>query len=370
MSLIVLSFSSADAKVPPLGNRVTLADIRYRSPAHRDTVHVQVRDTYLLIRKDHDGRTMSMMQISQLLQRASTDIEDKIAQYGGGGPLLGDYIYYAGDLVVEAWQFRSEVEYRVTYNVVLDMVTGLQNNIGRLDDVECGISLSPMIGKLPRAAGAGVLRFADGSAKFGSNGTNSGFSNAASQTTASLGALDRYQFSIRDGETYMTARKTVSYRRMPDLMVDTVLYKVYQDMELQIAHHGGNTPLSDDYEYSRGGLTLAVWQNKSSEETQYEITYQTVRNMVTGLRAGLWHIENIECALDVERVADGRNLEIGHGSLMFQAGFSQIRSNTANIPSTDNGYNRTAILEVIAISQCRVRLGLRALSYSVVCNRS
>ena len=286
---------------------------------------------------------MSTMQISQLLQRASTDIEDKIARYGGGSPLLADYIYFAGDLVVEAWQFRSEEEHKVTYNAVFDMIMGLQDNIGRLDDAECGISLFLMVEGLPRAAGAGVLRFADGSSKFSLNGTTSSSSNATNETTASSGASNRYQFSIRDGDTYMTVKKAGSYRRMPDLLVDTVLYNAYQDIKHRIAHYGGNTPLPDNYEYSRGGLTVAVWQNKSPEATQYKVTYQTVKDMILGLQVGLWQIENIECAVDLERVVDGGNHAIGHGSLMFQVGFSQISSNNATVLRPDNGFNRTAV---------------------------
>ena len=172
-----------------------------------------------------------------------------------------------------------------------------------------------MIRKLPQAAGAGVSRFGDGSAKFA--------------TTSSSGALNRYQLSIGSGDTYMTVKKAGSYRRMPDLLVDAVLYGAYQEMEHQIAHYGGNSPLSDDYGYSRGGLTLVVWQNKSPEEAQYKVTYQTVRDMLTGPRAGLWQIENIECAVDPARVVDDRNHPIGHGILMFQDCFSRIYSDNA-----------------------------------------
>lgn len=139
---------------------------------------------------------MPSAQLSQLLDEASVKIEDKIMQYGGEHPLLGDYVDFFGDLLIEAWQYRSVTGQRVTYNTIFDMIVGLKESLGRLDDVESNVYLFRMIEGRPRRAGAGLIRFVDSRAEFGSNRTTSSSSNARNATIASPIVSNRNWFDL------------------------------------------------------------------------------------------------------------------------------------------------------------------------------
>lgn len=113
----------------------------------------------MTFKKDRDGRTMPSEMINELLKEAKLDVQGKIVKYGGDTRFLMDYQTFHQGVLLEAWQDHSEENYRLTYDAVLDMIVGLQKNIERLNNVECTMSLSLVVGGRSRLSGRGVVRF-------------------------------------------------------------------------------------------------------------------------------------------------------------------------------------------------------------------
>lgn len=284
-------------------------------PSNTYVFDVLVRDTWLSITKDDDARAMDSGMIAILLRGALADVQSKITDlgmHGGETPLSAKYEYAYRELVLEAWQYMSEEEYWVTYNTVLDMITGLQQNLEtRLNNVECTIDLQPIIRGHLREAGAGVIRFADSLGLIRPSGTASNMTNRANET------LTEYRVETQVHDTSMVIQMGGRYRQMPKSTTTRLLDDAYQDAKHQAVHFGGETPLEKPYEYTYRDLTLAAFSHGSPRQTRYKVTYNMVSDMITGLRANLQRLNGVECTVDLAKAINGRKYPAGSGSLEF-----------------------------------------------------
>lgn len=307
------------------------------SALNADVVRVYVRDTYLAIIKETDGGIMRSTSVDLVLRGARVDIQRMIAQYGGDTPLLENYSYTYQRLRIEAWQYMSEEEYKVTHNTILDMITGLEQNLHlHLDDTECRVDLRPIIEGEPRGAGHGLIHFADDPRPNTQNGTT------LSPSLSSNATLTDYRVQTQVHDTFMTIQMAGQFRKLPEGVTARLLAEAYQDVRHQIVHFGGETQLSEAYEYTYQGLTLAAFSHGSPRETKYKVTYIMVLNMITGLRENLRRINEVECTIDLAKKVGARIYPAGSGLLGYPDDTSLLSLN-GTVPASSNGTNGTLV---------------------------
>lgn len=273
-------------------------------------IHTAIRNTHMEIGVEDDARRMPYTAVSQILQGANANALSLIAQHGGETPLLEAYSFVRGELCIEAWQYISEEHYKVTYDTLFDMITGLERNLARLNDRECSVALEPVIEGLPREAGNGVIGFVDKSAPTLSNQTLSSFLKTTNDT------LGVSQIRTRIRDTAMTLQQYGRKRKMSLASISAILTDAYSDVRHQILHYGEDTTLSEEYQYILRGLKVAAWSHRSPRETKYQVTYGMVCDMIAGLRANLRQLDDVECAVDLAKVVGNRIYPAGSGVLV------------------------------------------------------
>ena len=265
---------------------------------------------------------MPAVLLSRLLPGAAADVQEEIAQIGGDTPLLEKYSYTYRELRLEAWQYLSEEEYKVTYNTVLDMINGLQQELVGLDNTECSIDLGPKIGGRVREAGGGRIAFFDTFPPASpdetlSNSTNTANATFSSSSGAANGSLIEYKVQTRVHDTYMIIQKAGKFRKMSEATTSALLLQAYQEVQHLAVLSGGNNPISEDYTYPYRGLNLAAWSHGSPRQTRYKVTYNMISDMIIGLQGNLRRLNDVECTVDLWMVANGRNYPAGTGVLTF-----------------------------------------------------
>ncbi|KAL8830188.1 MAG: hypothetical protein Q9191_001569 [Dirinaria sp. TL-2023a] len=276
---------------------------------------------------------MPYAAVSQILESANADVLNLIAQHGGDTPLVEAYNFVRDELRIEAWQYVSETHYKVTYDTLFDMITGLERNLMRLNDRECSVALEPVIGGLPREAGNGLIGFVENSAL--SNGTSL---NSQKTTNSTLG-VSQVKAQIRD--TAMTIQQYGRRRQMSVASISAILTDAYSDVRHQILHYGEDTALSEEYQHTLQGLKVAAWSHRSPRETKYQVTYGMMCDMITGLRANLRQLDDVECAVDLAKVVGDRIYPAGSGALAFSdallPGIDLISNSSVLSSSVSNG---------------------------------
>ena len=286
------------------------------------SVHTTIRNTYMELQVEEDSKQMPYTAVSQVLEGANADILSLIAQHGGDTPLVETYSFTRAALHIQAWQYMSEEQYKVTYNALFDMVTALERNLARLSDRECSVAVEPVIGGLPREAGYGLISFVDDSSPSLSNGTLSGSAETRNDT------LKISQVKTRIRDTSMTLEKTGRRRQMPVASISAVLTDAYSDVRHQILHYREDTPLPEDYQYISRGLKVTASSYRPPRETRYKVTYGMVCDMIMGLRANLRQLDDAECSVDLAKVVGDRIYPAGSGALTFSDGLLEIGSNS------------------------------------------
>ena len=278
------------------------------------SIHVSIRNTRLELQVEDDSRRMPYAAVSQILEGANANVLSLIAQHGGDTPLLEAYSFVSGELCIQAWQYISESYYKVTYDTLFVMITGLEQNLMRLNDRECSVSLEPVIEGLPREAGNGLIGFVDESAPNLSNGTLS------SPTATANGTLSVSQIKTRIRDTAMTLQQYGRKRPMSVSSISAILTDAYSDIRHQILHYGEDTPLSEEYQCYLRGLVLGAWSHQPPRETEYKVTYGMVCDMIMALRANLRQLDDVECRVDLAKVVGDRIYPAGSGVLTFAEG--------------------------------------------------
>jgi len=329
-----------------------------RSLNTEQVLEITVHDTHMVITREEDGKRMPLTMSSQLITQAGKDIRSKIRQHGGNTPLLEDYEFIHRDLHIRAWQYMSEEEIKVTYTMVSDMITALRDNLLRIALGECSVDLGQMIEGRSHEAGGGSLGFLDDFATDGLNGTTPNSPNGANSTSSgslsgqnrtnvtapnfsngsngtTIGPLgeDAWEYRVPNTDTFIIIGKYG--RRMPLLGILQLLNHADADLRLKINEYGGRTPLGDNvYRFQEDSLEV------EAHKTTGPLTYNMVRDMVTGLKDCFWHVNYVESAIDIYRVEGTRpdgyiyGKEIfGSGTISFQE--PRNRSNMTTIQGSD-----------------------------------
>ena len=124
-------------------------------------MHTRVYNTDMIIQKDGFRRKLPIATTSDILRNAYDDIKHQTQHYGGDTYLLENYRYTYQGLVLAVFP-RIDPPYSATYDTVRDMILGLAEELGRLDDVECMIDLRKVVGGRIYHVGFGVLRYLNG----------------------------------------------------------------------------------------------------------------------------------------------------------------------------------------------------------------
>ena len=267
----------------------------------------------MVISKEYDGRVMPFAVTSHLLHEAGADIQRKVIQHGADTPLVENYEYVYRNLRIEAWQYISEEESKVTYAMVRNMVIALENKLWQLDDVECDVALSRLVRGIAQPAGHGLIGFVDDPLTNGINGTVTSFPNGSNGTVAGLGAD---QWHCRVDDTLFVIRKNPNGRRMPTLESLQLLNEATRDLELQIDQRGGGDIRIEggNYVYHYQGLTLEAHQWPG---VQLPVTYDTVQNMVSGLKDCFWRVNYVESTIEIDRIGSRTIADVGFGIISF-----------------------------------------------------
>lgn len=300
-----------------------LANHRHCRSLNTDQVlEITVHDTHMVITREEDGKRMPLTMSSQLLTQAGKDVRSKIRQHGGNTPLLEDYEFIHRELQIRAWQYMSEEETKVTYTMISDMITALRDNLMRIALGECSVDLGQMIEGQSHEAGGGSVGFLNDFATDGPNGalldspdgTNRTFSGSLSAqdgtnlTAPSLsngsngtkiGPLgeDRWSYRVPNTDTFIVIGKLVHGRKLPILGILQLLNHAHADLQLKINKYGGNSPLIDNkYRFQENSLEV------EASETIGPLTWNMVRDMVTGLQDCFWHVSYVESLINIYRV--------------------------------------------------------------------
>ena len=267
----------------------------------------------MAIIKEQDAKSMPSSSLFQLLNRASMEVQHIITRRGGDTPIMGDYIYFYGLLVVEAWQYRSEQQYRVTYDAVLDMIVGLQQNLQRLGHAECSVNLSPMVDGRPRPAGGGAISYVGPRAELSLNGIMSGFLDTTNQTATDLEA-EQWDYDIPDSDTRIRIRKIPSGRTMPLAESLQLLHRATRDLENLIEEYGGDAfPGGGNYHLVHRNLHLEVQDSNPTRPSR--LPYSVIQDIVTGLKDCFWRVNYTESLLYVWRIERASYVIAGHGAI-------------------------------------------------------
>ena len=259
----------------------------------------------MAIIKEQDASSIPSASLFQLLSRAGIEVHHIITRRGRDTPIVGDFIYFYESLVVEAWQYRSEQQYRVTYDTVLDMIAGLQQNLHILGNTECSVKLSPMVDGRPRLAGGGAI--------LSLNGTMSGFLNTTNQTAMDFGA-DQWDYDVPDSDTMIRIRKAPSGRTMPIAESLQLLHLATRDLQNLIGEHGGDAfPEGGNYHVAHRNLDLEVQDPDPSRPSR--LPYSVIQDIVTGLKDCFWRVNYVESLLDVWRIDRASYIIAGHGAI-------------------------------------------------------
>lgn len=301
-------------------------------PCHCRSFHAEqvleiiVHDTHMVIIREDDGKKMPLTMTSQLITQAGKDVRSKIRQHGADTALLEDYKFVHRDLQIRAWQYMSEEETKVTYTMVLDMITGLRDNLLRIALGECTMDLGKMIDGIAYEAGGGSLGFLYSFTKddlngtmpnspnetnrsssgllIGQNGANvtaPSFSNGSNGTTIGPLGDDSWEYRVPNTDTFIILGRLAPGRRMPVLGTLRLLDHADADLQLQITKYGGHSPLGDEsYRFQEGSLEV------QARKTAGLLTWNMVRDMVTGLKVCFWHVNYVESAIDIYRVEGSR----------------------------------------------------------------
>ncbi|KAL8830416.1 MAG: hypothetical protein Q9191_001445 [Dirinaria sp. TL-2023a] len=290
--------------------------------------------TYIVLSKQSDGRVMPFAETSRLLYEAGADIQRKVVQHGADTPLVDDYKYVHGKLYLEAWQDISEVETKVTYDMVRNMVRALESNLWQLDDVECDVALSRLVRGVAQPGGHGLIGFYDNTSTNGRNSTITSIINGSNGTARALGA-DSWEYPI--GDTLFNIQKLTHGRRMPILESLQLLDEADRDLDSQIEQRGDDTPIEGgEYFYLFGGLRLAARQYVGA---RVPVTYDTVKDMVTALKDCFWRVNYVESTLKISRISSRSLLTSGAGSISFQDILNRTNSSVSTFSSAAR--NRT-----------------------------
>ncbi len=297
-----------------------------RSLNTEQVLEITVHDTHMVITREEDGKRMPLTMSSQLITRAGKHIRSKIRQHGGNTPLLEDYEFIHRDLHIRAWQYMSEEEIKVTYKMVSDMITALRDNLLRIALGECSVDLGQMTEGKSHEAGGGSLGFLDDFATDGLNGTTPNSPNGANSTSSgslsgqngtnvtapnlsngsngtTIGPLgaDAWEYRVPNTDTLIIIGKLVYGRRMPLLGILQLLNHADADLRLEIDKHGGRSPLGDNvYRFQEDSLEV------EAHKTTGPLTYNMVRDLVTGLKDCFWHVNYVESAVDIYLVEGTR----------------------------------------------------------------
>lgn len=256
---------------------------------------------------------------SQLITQAGKDVRSKIRRHGGGTPLVADYEYVHRDLELRAWQYMSEEETQVTYTMVLDMITGLRDNLLRVALGECTVDLALMVGGEPREAGAGSLTFRHDLASNSSNGTMTSSSKGTNGTVTDISSTqnvsnvtapslpggpdgaatisleaDVWHCHMPNTRTQIVITKLPNGRTMPIMETLQLVNHAARDIRLKINQRGGDPPLEHHgYTYEENGFAVQAHQSPGP------LTYQMVFDMMAGLSNCFWHVNYVESKVDI-----------------------------------------------------------------------
>ena len=268
------------------------------------------------IQKDRPGWVMPAAKTLQLLRIAKRDIRYQIARYGGNIPLQHFFEITQGDLQIGVWDEGSAREHQLTYDIVADMITALEENLWRVDDVECLVELSLLIRGRPRRVGLGLLGFIFEPATKGLNSTTLNPSTASNETgMVPLGA-DRWEYRVPNSETLLVINKDTNGRRMPVLKSLQLLQDLGRDIEFEADTRGGETPLvGGGYIYYYDNLDFEAHQRREAETP---LTYNMVLDVVEGLKQCFWRVNYVESTVEVYRVESPRsNVNAGFATISF-----------------------------------------------------
>ena len=267
----------------------------------------------MAIIKEGDAKSMPSSSLFELLDRASMEVQHTIARRGGDTPTTGDYIYFYGLLAVEAWQYRSEQQYRVTYDTVSDMIVGLQQNLQRLGNAECSVNLSPMVDGRARPAGGGTINFIGPRSELSLNGIMSGFLNTTNQTATDLG-VDQWDYDVPNSDTMIRIKKARVGRTMPVAESLQLLHIATRDLHSLIEAHGADAfPEGGNYHLVYRNLHLEVHDSNPSGPSR--LPYSVIQDTVTGLKDCFWRVNYVESLLYVWRIERASYVAAGHGAI-------------------------------------------------------
>lgn len=326
-----------------------------RSLNTEQVIEITVHDTHMVITREEDAKRMPLTMSSQLITQAGKDIRSKIRQHGGNTPLLADYEFIHRSLHIRAWQYMSHEETKVTYTMVSDMITALRDNLMRIALGECGVDLAQMIEGKPHEAGGGSVGFLDDFAPDGlngalpnspngmnrtfpgslsaQNGTNvaaPNFSNRSNGTTIGPLGENIWNYRVPNTDTVIIIGKMAYGRKLPLLGILQLLNHAHTDLRLQINKYGGNSPLVDNiYRFQEDSLEV------EAHKTEGPLTWNTVRDMVTGLIDCFWHVNYVESVIKIYRVQGTRsNVQlrrdkiVGSGTISFTEPRNQSNTTT------------------------------------------
>ena len=255
---------------------------------------------------------MPSEMLKGLLNKAKIDVQGKIAKYGGDTQLSTDYKKFHQEIFLEVWQDRSEGDYRVTYDAVLDMIVGLQKNVERLNNVECVVSVSPVVGATSRPSGVGTVRFGR-HPQTNRSGMVSSSSNETKETITYLGA-DRWEYRVPNTATAIIIKKHLTGRTMPLLESLQLLYLASEDLGNLINERGPDAvPAHGRYLKIYRGLHLEAqdWRLPHGRP----LTYSIIQDMVTGLKDCFWRVNYVESFVDIYRLDGSPLYMVGQGAI-------------------------------------------------------
>ena len=266
--------------------------------------------------KEIPGWVMPTAKMSQLLRIAKRDIRRHVARYGGNTPLHHFFEMTQGDLQIAAWDEGSAEERQLTYDMVADMITALEENIWRVEDVECLVELSVLVRGQPRKVGLGWMGFISEAATKGLNSANLNSSTAPNETgKVPLGA-DRWVYRVPDSETLLIINKDTNGRRMPVLKSLQLLQDLGRDIQFEADIRGGESPLDGGryiYYYDDLDFTARQWR-----DAETPLTYNMVVDVVKGLEQCFWRVNYVESTVEVYRVESPRfNVRAGFATISF-----------------------------------------------------
>ena len=269
------------------------------------------------IQKNRPGWVMPAAKMSQLLRIAKRNIRNQIARYGGNTPLQHFFKIKQGDLQIEVGDEGSAKERQLTYNMVADMITALEENIWRVDDVECLVELSVLVQGQPRKVGLGLMGFISDPVTKGLNSTTLNSSTASNETEIVPLGADRWEYRDPNSDTLLVINKDTNGRRMPVLESLQLLQELDRDIELEADIRGMETPLvGGGYIYHYNNLDFEAHQWREAETP---LTYNMVHDVVKGLKECFWRVNYVESTVEVYRVESPRsNVGAGFAKISFE----------------------------------------------------